>query len=384
MKLEVRYGIDQFLSDSAGNRNLRWAMVTNDAARTSEGLLSRMALIAAGFTLKKLFSPEHGIHVTGVDGMYQQDIRDAASGLPVISLYGDKMQPSAEDLQDVDGVLYDIPDVGCRFYTYLWTLTYVMEACARFSKPLFVLDRPNPAGGLPHQMEGPMLDELHCSSFIGRWNIPLRHACTMGELALHFQSERMPGLALTVIPVSHYRRHYIAGRDFTFTPTSPAIRDPMTALMYPGSGLWEGIYINEGRGTQRPFLQCGAPWMNAEALAPELNKQLTGAEAHPVTYVPEESIYKGELCKGLSFEITDPDHFRSVYSGLLILKAIMLWHPANVRPRAYKTHANPSGERHLDLLLGVPDAWEKLMLQDPDTFTAVKRDWIDHRHLLYR
>src|SRR5690606_8412023 len=146
----------------------------------------RKALQDAGFQLVKLFSPEHGLLAVGADGVAQADFVDPLTGLPVVSLYGSKMAPEPQDLESLDAVLFDIPDVGCRFYTYLWTLSYVMEGCARARIPLFVLDRPNPLGGDLSQAEGPMLDEAHCSSFIGRWSIPIRHSCTLGELALYF------------------------------------------------------------------------------------------------------------------------------------------------------------------------------------------------------
>ena len=137
--------------------------------------MSRVALLKNQFKLVKIFSPEHGISVKGDDGVKQQNVTDTITDLPVVSLYGEKLMPSEEDMQDVDMVLFDIPDIGCRFYTYLWTMTYVMESCAAYNKPFMILDRPNPIGALLEKAEGPMLDEANCSSFIGRWNIPLKH-----------------------------------------------------------------------------------------------------------------------------------------------------------------------------------------------------------------
>jgi len=145
-------------------------------------------LLDAGFNIVKLFSPEHGLDVKGVDGATIKDGVDALTRLPVISLYNEKLQPDENDLKDIDMVLFDIPDIGCRCYTYLWTMTYVLEACAAYNKKFIVLDRPNPVSGSLRFAEGPMLDEAHCSSFIGRWNIPLRHSCTLGELALYFNA----------------------------------------------------------------------------------------------------------------------------------------------------------------------------------------------------
>jgi len=144
---QVISGIDIFLQDPEVNKNLRFAIVANNAAFTSARILSRLKLVDKGFNLVKIFSPEHGISVKGADGSYQKDAIDIKTALPIISLYGDRLMPTEEDLKDIDIVLFDIPDVGCRFYTYLWTMTYVMEACAKYNKQLIILDRPNPISG---------------------------------------------------------------------------------------------------------------------------------------------------------------------------------------------------------------------------------------------
>ena len=219
----TRPGIDAFLARAEKYRHLRMGMVTNNAATTAAGVPSRLALLQAPCRITRIFSPEHGISVQGADGLRQLDTRDSVTGLPVTSLYGNKLAPSEEDLRDIDLVLFDIPDVGVRFYTYLWTMTYVMESCAQFNKPLIILDRPNPIGALLEHAEGPMLDEASCTSFIGRFNIPLKHACTLGELALYFAANRFPGLDLQVEKAINYQRHHQAERDFPFIPTSPAI-----------------------------------------------------------------------------------------------------------------------------------------------------------------
>jgi uncharacterized protein YbbC (DUF1343 family) len=171
----IQYGIDVLLHKQNAFKKQRTALVTNNAATTISGEQSRAVLLKHQFRLIKLFAPEHGITVTGADGVAQQGGTDALTNLPVISLYNNKLAPTEEELNDVDAVLFDIPDVGCRFYTYLWTMTYVIEACAQYNKPFIVLDRPNLIGALLEKAEGPFLDEATCSSFIGRWNIPLKH-----------------------------------------------------------------------------------------------------------------------------------------------------------------------------------------------------------------
>jgi uncharacterized protein YbbC (DUF1343 family) len=251
---KVLFGIDSLLKQINSFKNVRFGLVTNNAAKTSQGILSRVALLHAGFNITRLFSPEHGLTAQGEDGVYQTDSIDPLTLLPVTSLYGDHLMPTAEDMADIDMLLFDIPDIGCRFYTYLWTMTYVMEACALNNKPLIIPDRPNPIGGDMKKAEGPMLDEKNCSSFIGRWDIPIRHSCTLGELATFFSVTRKIDVDLSVIKSHNWNRNKLASENnYTFVPASPAISSIETALCYPGTGLLEGININEGRGSGKAF-----------------------------------------------------------------------------------------------------------------------------------
>jgi uncharacterized protein YbbC (DUF1343 family) len=362
MKKNVKPGIDTFLNEPDRDKNLRFGLVTNDAAFTSDGTPTRLALIQNKFNLLKIFSPEHGLTVTGADGVFQNNCIDSLTGLPVISLYGDHLIPSEEDLSDIDIILFDIPDVGCRFYTYLWTMTYVMEACAAFNKPLIILDRPNPISGDLSLAEGPMLDEINCSSFIGRWSMPIRHCCTLGELAQYFAAIKISNLQLKIIPVQNWQRHQTADAwGYEFIPTSPAIRNITTAMLYPGMGLLEGININEGRGTERPFQVCGAPWINEHELQELfISKNLPGIISKPVKYTPDDSLYKGIVCHGLEISISDEKLFRPVKTVLVLLRSLFALYPEQVKERLYCTHANSSGKGHLDKLLGVKNAFENI------------------------
>jgi uncharacterized protein YbbC (DUF1343 family) len=373
---QVIPGIDVFLQDPEVNKNSRLAIVTNNAAFASDRILSRLALVEKGFNLVKIFSPEHGISVKGEDGAYQKDAIDIKTALPIISLYGDRLMPTEEDLKDIDIVLFDIPDVGCRFYTYLWTMTFVMEACAKYNKQLIILDRPNPIGGDLNMAEGPMLDEKNCTSFIGRWSIPLRHSCTLGELANYFSNKKVKGLDVKIVPVKNWQRNQIAGTGFEFYPTSPAIKNISTALVYPGMGLLEGINVNEGRGTDNPFMQFGAPWINTEVLQVELkNKNITGIDFKPCTYVPADSLYKNETCYGLELSLTDPNKFHPVAFGIDLISVLFKIYPQWIKERAYITNANPSGGGHLDKLLGIKNVFETL--KDGKTIqTDFSKTWL--------
>lgn len=356
------FGVDSFLQNADRFNHMRFALATNAAATTSYGTTSSVALLKQGIKLTKLFSPEHGLTAQGEDGAFQTNSKDVATALPVISLYGDRLKPSKEDLADVDAILFDIPDVGCRFYTYLWTMTHIMEACAEYSKQLFILDRPNPISADLDLAEGPMLDETNCSSFIGRWSIPVRHSCTFGELANYFAATRTKELDLQIIKVQNWnRKHTAKDADSLFTPPSPAITDLETALLYPGMGLLEGININEGRGTSYPFKIIGAPWINADQIREEFeNLKLRGIISQPYSYEPMFGMYRNEKCYGLRFRILDVPSFRPVRTGLELITLITSLFPEHCRERAYKTRANPTGAGHLDKLTGIYNSLEKI------------------------
>ncbi|HEY8688936.1 MAG TPA: DUF1343 domain-containing protein [Chitinophagaceae bacterium] len=378
MSSQILSGIDHFLQQTK-YKDKRIALVTNDAALTSQEIKTRVALLKTDFTLVKLFSPEHGLNANAADGTFVQNSIDDVAGLPVISLYGDHLAPTEKDVEDVDIILFNIPDVGCRFYTYLWTMAYVMEACAAFNKPFILLDRHNPIGGNILLAEGPMPEE-NCSSFIGRWGIPIRHCCTLGELAKYFAATKIKGLQLEIIRVTNWQRNKIAT---SFTPTSPAIKNITTALLYPGMGLLEGINVNEGRCTDKPFTVCGAPWINSEELAHAFTqKKCEGFFCKPYSYTPVEGLYAVQNCNGLEFFISDENIFRSVATGIKLLQTIFKLYPSHVKEREYATRANPSGLAHLDKLLGIQHAFDKI--KNGKINTEVK-DWrgIIKPYLLY-
>jgi uncharacterized protein YbbC (DUF1343 family) len=353
------------------------AMVTNNAAITQTGALSRVALLKAGIKITKLFSPEHGITKTGADGEAQQNAIDLATDLPIISLYGQKLAPTAQDLAGIDFVLFDIPDIGARFYTYLWTLTYVMQACATYNKPLIVLDSPNPTGINLHEAEGPFLHEA-CSSFIGRFNIPIRHCCTLGELANYFAATKIKNLNLQIIKVKNYHRHthtlaHTSPPAAGWVAPSPAITSLHTAMLYPGTCLLEGVNVHEGRGTNHPFSICGAPYIHAtELLNHWQQKQMPGISTKAISYTPAESIYTGQLCHGLQFTITNQSLLKPVAMGIQLLQTIQQLYPTQFGQRLYPTAANPTGSGHLSKLLGVPNAFENLQA---GFNTAIANEW---------
>lgn len=375
----LKNGIDVLIAEAKYDvlKKLRWGLVTNNAAFMQSGIPARKALLKNGWNLVKLFSPEHGITAQAEDGQRQADSRDPLTGMEVESLYGSSFAPSDTSVEDLDGVLFDIPDVGCRFYTFLWTMTYVMEACAVRKKQVIILDRPNPLGRDLSMAEGPMLDETHCSSFIGRWSIPLRHCCTLGELANYFRATRFPDLDLAVVQCSN--PPLLPELDpvkLLWTPPSPSLPDPLNALLYPGIGLLEGLMINEGRGTSLPFRLFGAPYMNSHELAEEINRRgPAGLAALPFSYIPSWGVYEKKWCNGVLWRVQDPSSCRPVRTMVEVIRLISTMYPGEMQEREYPTHANPAGNHHLDRLFGMAGALNVILKGDVTRYLTVAHSW---------
>ncbi|WP_126243754.1 exo-beta-N-acetylmuramidase NamZ family protein [Chitinophaga rhizosphaerae] len=259
------------------------------------------------------------------------DGTDPLTRIAVTSLYGSKLALDQHNLSNLDIVLFDIPDIGCRSYTYLWTMTHVMEACTAHGKQLIIADRPNPLSGSLQLAEGPRLDEPHCSSFIGRWDIPVRHACTFGELTRYLSATRpsLTGLKLDVIHCQHWRRTMFHPEwNPSFVPTSPAIPACESALLYPGLGLQEATNISEGRGTATPFRIAGAPWINGPLLAAHVNEyHPDGVHVRRVNITPAEGKYLGQQCSGIMLHVHNPAVFRPVGLGWLLIRLVQQLHP---------------------------------------------------------
>lgn len=358
----LRLGVDRLdLLREVVGASARLGLVTNDVALTSDLVPARVALRDAGFDLVRLFSPEHGLSAQGRDGSYQGDAVDELTGLPVTSLYGDRLAPDAGSLAGLDAVVVDLPDVGCRFYTYAWTMSHVLEACDAAGVPVVVLDRPNPLGGLAETVEGPMLD-ASCASFVGRWPLPVRHGLTMGELARLWHLEGRFAAEPHVVPLEGWvRADHALTSDRPWVPPSPGMPSAHTAAVYPGLGLLEGVNVSDGRGTAVPFRALGAPWIDPLVLWREFSaRELPGVAAIPYAFTPSAEKYAGELCRGLLLTVTDVDALRPVRMGVELLALVMRLWPEHVTEHRYTTRANPSGTHHLDLLLGVPDAADRV------------------------
>ena len=352
--MPLQFGIDILLANEPDWKSKNIAFLTNDAAQTNKGEYSRLALMNAGFNIVKLFSPEHGIHTIGADGAKINNTVDPITGLPVISLYGSQFMPTEADLLNIEILLFDIPDAGTRFYTYLWSMTYYLEAAAKFKKKIILLDRPNPLSGNLAMIEGPSLDDT-VSSFIGRFNIPIKHQCSLGELALYFNTTKHWNAALEVIACTGLKRTDMFSEWNTpWVATSPAIQNYNACLLYPGLCFFEATNVSIGRGTTYSFEWFGASWFNMDAIVAVcknmFNEDLE-MEILSLSFKSEKEWLPGIHCK-----VKDPENYDAVLNGLLLLKIIKDLHPNHFEWATYPTNANPSGKNHLSLLLGIPDA----------------------------
>ncbi|HXH08017.1 MAG TPA: exo-beta-N-acetylmuramidase NamZ domain-containing protein [Vicinamibacterales bacterium] len=317
----VLAGIDVLRAQGfAPLKGRRVGLVTNHAGRARDGRTTIDLLFESKeLRLVALFSPEHGIR--GVLDTAVPSSRDERTGLPIHSLYGETRRPTPEMLDGLDALVVDLPDIGARFYTYMTTMAYVMEEAAKRKLPVIVLDRPNPINGW--QIEGPTLDK-EALGFTGYFPMPIRHGLTMGELARLFNGENRIGADLTVVPLQNWRRDdWFDETGLPWINPSPNMRSLLQATLYPGIGAIEGTNISVGRGTDTPFEQIGAPWIDGVALAAALNARgLPGIRFYPVTFTPASSRYAGEECRGVFMVVTDRDALRPVRVGLEIAAAL--------------------------------------------------------------
>jgi uncharacterized protein YbbC (DUF1343 family) len=278
---------------------------------------------APGVDLKALFSPEHGIR--GDRDEQIGDGKDEKSGLPIFSLYGENRRPSPAQLAGLDALVFDIQDVGCRFYTYISTLNNTMAAASQAGLKFFVLDRPNPING--KSIEGPLLSGE--PSFIACHPIPLRHGLTAGELAVMFQTELNLKLDLKIIPVQNWRRDmWFDQAGLPWINPSPNMRNLNEAALYPGVGLLEMTTVSVGRGTDTPFEIFGAPYIDDVKLAAEMNRaRLPGVRFIPVRFTPKASVQKGAACGGVYIVITDRERLAAVDIGILAAQILHRWYP---------------------------------------------------------
>lgn len=308
-------------------------LVTNHTGKNRDGRQTIDVLNKApGVELVALFSPEHGIRGSADEKV--SDSRDEQTGLPIYSLYGETRRPKPEQLKGLDALVFDIQDIGTRFYTYISTLGYVMEEAAKAGLPVFVLDRPNPIGGLV--VEGPIADADKLS-FTAYHPLPVRHGMTIGELAQLFNQDRKINCDLRVIKMEGWQRAmWFDATNLTWVNPSPNMRSLTEATLYPGVGLLETTNVSVGKGTDTPFELIGAPWIVGQQLAATLNqRRLPGVRFVPVRFKPTASVFKGEECEGINLIVTDRATFRPVPTGIEIAVALRRLYPEQWKVEAY-------------------------------------------------
>ena len=381
----VRLGIDVLLAANADIlRGRRVGLITNHTGRNAAGE-STIDLLHEhpAVDLVALFSPEHGIRGTAEAGERVESGRDARTGLPVHSLYGETRTPTAAMLEGIDVLVFDIQDIGSRYYTYVWTMALAMRAAAEHGIPFVVLDRPNPIGGA--LVQGNVLDPGH-TSFVGLYPVPMRHGLTAGELARLVNAEFEVGADLTVVPMEGWRRDmWYDETGLPWTPPSPNMPSLESATHYPGTCLFEGTNLSVGRGTPLAFQQIGAPWLDHEELARRLEAyHLPGVRFDVVAFTPErpgDGKYDGVAVRGVRFVATDRDRYDPTRAAVAALIEIRRLHPDRLEWRS----------SHFDRLAGTDRLRRQIV--DGASLEDVTRDWegqvgafnrLRERYLLYR
>lgn len=322
--MRVATGLERLLADDAILRGRRIGLIANpttvDAALThaADALAARSHL-----TLAALFGPEHGVRGDAQDMIGVDTARDPRTGVPVWSLYGHdlaSLSPTPEMLESIDVMIYDVQDVGSRYYTFVWTMVLAMRACAAAGKSFIVLDRPNPIGGA--LVEGGAIAPGF-ASFVGLVSCPNRHGLTAGEIARWRMAEEGLDLDLTVIELGGWHRGMgFAATGLPWVMPSPNMPTVDTALVYPGMCAVEGSELSEGRGTTRPFELAGAPYLDPYRLAAALDaERLPGVRFRPVVFRPTFQKHAGQPCGGVQQHVTDAHAYRPYLTGLAFLKA---------------------------------------------------------------
>jgi uncharacterized protein YbbC (DUF1343 family) len=322
----VQTGLDVLEAQKfAPLRGKHVGLITNHTGLDSEGRSTADLLShAAGVHLVALFSPEHGL--AGRNDEKVASSKDAATGLPIFSLYDENRRPTDEMLRGIDALVFDIQDAGVRFYTYTATMGYCMEEAAKHKIAFYVLDRPNPIGG--NIVEGPMLD-ADKTSFVAYFPLPVRYGLTIGELAQFFNAESQINCDLHVIAMKNWRRNYFfESTGARWIPPSPNLRTVKGSVLYPGIEILQSAGVSVGRGTETPFEQFGAPWINGEEVAAALNgRHLAGVQFKNQPFIPVIGLYSGQRCGGVGMRVTDRQAVRAMRVGIEIAAILKRLYP---------------------------------------------------------
>jgi len=355
--VRVTTGLEILVAEPAIIKGRRWSLLANHAAVTSSLDPARVVLAEAAGPPILLFAPEHGLDGVAQDMEAVEDERDVVTGAPVRSLYGNTaatLRPRPEDISSIDVLVVDLPDIGCRYYTFTATMDAVMAGCEADGVEVLVLDRPNPIGGVRRE-GGPVT--AGCESFVSQIPIPIRHGMTIGEIALLLQRERYPNLELGVVTCRDWSRgSWWDATGLPWVPPSPNMPTLETAAIYPGLCLIEATNLSEGRGTTRPFHLVGAPWVDAERIESELRAlDLSGVAFRAARFRPQFGKHANHACAGVELHVRDRDRLEPVTLGLQVVKTFYDCYPEDFAWRA-EPYEFVSEVPALDLLTGSPAA----------------------------
>jgi len=338
----MRTGIDN-LFENQKLKGFRVALLTNSTGISSDLRMDLDVMIENGIKVVKLFGPEHGIWGAAADGIKVENEVDPRYKIPIYSLYGNNLRPTKEMLDGIDVMVYDIQDVGLRFYTYIYTLAYTMEACGMRGIKFIVLDRPNP---LSDKIEGPVIKN-GLESFVGGYGLPLRYGLTVGELAKYYNDVFKMNVDLEIVKMDKWNREmYYDQTGLLWNTPSPNLPSLEHTILYEGLCLLEGINVSVGRGTVHPFKYIGAPWID-DRLYDEMKKIAhPGVEFRKRVFMPLTSKYKDEICEGLEFFVTDRQRIKPVELTLDLIFTLERLYPN------YFEWELSNGKYHFDLLIG--------------------------------
>ena len=367
--MKIKPGIEKILDNKTKYAKMNLGLLTNSSGVTSKLEINLEKLLKSGFKIKKLFGPEHGIWGAVADGEKVKDSVDPRYNLPVYSLYGAHLKPTQEMLEGLDAVIYDIQDVGLRYYTYIYTLGYLMEACAEKCIKIIVLDRPNPLGG---KVEGPVVRKGF-ESFVGGYALSVRYGLTIGELAHYLNNEFNIGVDLEIVEMDNWRRKLYYDETGLLWPTpSPNLPDLEHTILYTGLCLLEGVNVSVGRGTVHPFKYIGAPWIDSKELLKRLEKfPHEGIEMRERSFIPFSAKYMNELCYGLEFYVTDREKANPLKLSLNLIHVLITLHPDHFEWD--HVYHDAKGLNHFDRLIG--NSEYKVLLQKGVTGEEIAELW---------
>ena len=371
---KVKIGLERFVATPPEwSKNNRLGLLCNPASVDSQYRHARH-LIKRCFPeqLLALFSPQHGFFAEKQDNMIEsENLLDPDLNIPVYSLYGKTREPTREMMDAIDVLIIDLPDVGTRVYTFIYTLSYCLEAAKKYNKKVIVLDRPNPINGL--SVEGNCLNP-EWASFVGRYPIPMRHGLTIGEIARLFNDRFGIGCDLEVIPMQGWQRQMLFSQTgLPWLAPSPNLPTPASALVYPGQVIWEGTNVSEGRGTTQPFEFFGAPFIDIDKILTSMGgNRIPGAVLRPVVFEPTANKWQQTRCYGFQIHVTEPGKFQPYRTSLRLLQAVIKNHKKRFRwkhpPYEYEYEKLP-----IDLIIG--DQTVRRRLENMDDIDNIEQSW---------